>query len=115
MSSSDFDFEYFDAYTSGDDALQREVLLLFFGQIPELLEKFGPSGTSNDWRATAHAIKGSARGVGLKRIGDLCEAMEKQADEPDAHKQTSLAQLQAALAAAQTSVEAQYAGIFADK
>lgn len=117
--SPDFDFEYFDAYTSGDDALQREVLNLFFAQIPGLLEKFGPEGasggSSSDWQATAHAIKGSARGVGLKRIGDLCEAMEKQAEEAEAAKHTALTQLREALAAARASIAAQYAGIFEDK
>ena len=115
MTSSDFDFEYFDVYTSGDEALQREVLILFFGQIPGLLEKLGPDGTADDWTAAAHAIKGSARGVGLKHIGDLCEAMEKQADVQGEQKQTSLAQVQEAVAAARASVEAQYAGIFGDK
>ncbi len=113
--SPDFDFEYFNAYTSGDDALQREVLSLFFDQIPGLIEKFGPDGSSHDWQATAHAIKGSARGVGLKRIGDLCEAMERQADAADAAKHTALTQVQEALAAARASIAAQYEGIFEDK
>lgn len=115
MSDTDFDFEYFDVYTSGDEALQREVLILFFDQIPGLLGKFGPDGTADDWRAAAHAIKGSARGIGLKLIGDLSEAMEKHAEEPDAEKQTALARLQEALAAARASVEDQYGGIFEDK
>lgn len=117
--SSDFDFEYFDAYTSGDDALQREVLNLFFEQIPGLLAKFSPDGSvhdsTGDWQATAHAIKGSARGIGLGRVGDLCEAMEKQVNGPEAEKRAALTRLQEALAAARASVTAQYTGIFEDK
>lgn len=115
MSNIDFDFEYFDGYTSGDESLQREVLQLFFGQIPGMLEKLGPDGSLGEWQATAHAIKGSARGLGLKTVGDLCEAMEKQPDETVTGKQAALMQLEAALAAARASVEGRYAGIFDDK
>lgn len=115
MSNSDFDYEYFDRYTSGDEALQREVLLLFFGQVPGLLEKFRPDVAAGDWQAAAHAIKGSARGVGLNVIGDICEAMEKLGNEPPAGKQTALTQLQAALATARACVEGHYAGIFQSK
>lgn len=108
----DFDFAYLDNYTSGDAELQKEVLQLFFGQIESLVEKLEPRGGHKDWHAGAHAIKGSARGVGLHHVGDLCEQMEKLKDVDAAVRGASLAELKAALGRAKVAVAVQYDGIF---
>lgn len=110
--SKAFDFAYFDQYTSGDKALQREVLQLFFGQIVSLVAVLDPDGSNEDWRAGAHAIKGGARGTGMTVVGDLCQHMEKMTDESAAIRKSVLADLDGALKAARLSVAARYEGIF---
>lgn len=111
-SSADFDFAYFDAYTSGDEALQREVLQLFFGQVDSLLERLDPAGSREDWQAGAHAIKGGARGVGLGVVGDLCQQMEDMKDEDAGARRAALETLKEALTRAMQSVVRQYDGLF---
>ena len=112
MSVSDFDFEYFDGYTSGDDPLQREVLQLFFGQVSSLLEKFIEGAAPDVWQTTAHAIKGSARGVGMGVVAGLAEQMEGEAAHPEEARQATLNQLNEAFASARSAVEGRYSGIF---
>jgi HPt (histidine-containing phosphotransfer) domain-containing protein len=112
VSVSDFDFEYFDGYTSGDDALQREVLQLFFGQISSLLDKFSEGAAPDVWQSTAHAIKGSAHGVGMSAVADLAEHMEGEAAHPEETRQATLERLATAVATARSAVEGQYSGIF---
>lgn len=112
MSVPDFDFEYFNGYTSGDDALQREVLQLFFGQISLLLEKFIEGAAPDVWQSAAHAIKGSARGVGMGVVADLADHMEGEAAHPEETRQATLERLAAAVAAARSAVEGRYSGIF---
>ena len=107
-----FDFAYFDQYTSGDEALQREVLQLFFGQIVTLVAALDPDGSNEDWRAGAHAIKGGARGTGLTVVADLCQYMEKMTDESATLRKSVLADLDEALKAARNSVATRYQGIF---
>lgn len=107
-----FDFAYFDTYTSGDEALQREVLQLFFGQIDSLVAALDPDGSNEDWRAGAHAIKGGSQGVGFVVVGELCQHMERMKDEDAATRRSAIADLTEALRNAKESVAAQYAGIF---
>lgn len=110
--SADFDFAYFDNYTSGDEALQREVLQLFFGQVDGLAKDLDPDGNAEDWRAGAHAIKGGARGTGLAAVAELCQQMETADDENPATRRASLESLMEGLDRARQGVEAQYQGIF---
>lgn len=107
-----FDFAYFDQYTSGDEALQREVLQLFFGQVVGLVADLDPEGSDQDWRAGAHAIKGGARGVGLIVVGDLCQHMESMKEPGAAVRKAVLADLKRALKTARESVTEHYEGIF---
>lgn len=107
-----FDFAFFDQYTSGDEALQREVLQLFFGQVVGLVADLDPEGSDQDWRAGAHAIKGGARGLGLNAVGDLCQHMENMKDPGAGERQAALTDLETALKAARQSVAAHYEGIF---
>ena len=109
-----FDFAYFDQYTSGDEALQREVLQLFFGQVVGLVADLDPEGGDQDWRAGAHAIKGGARGLGLNVVGDLCQHMENMKDPGAGERQAALTDLESALKAARENVAAHYKGIFVE-
>ena len=72
--SSAMDFGYLEGFAAGDTAVVREVLILF-GQQARLwiacLKAAAP-----DWRDVVHTIKGSARGVGASRLGDICARAE---------------------------------------
>lgn len=108
-----FDHAYLDDYTSQDEDLQREVLLLFFGQIDSLVDGLDPEGTAEDWKAAAHAIKGSARGLGMKKMAHLCEHLEEILEEAGDVKVGQKAGLVAEVKAVRTEVVAHYPGIFA--
>ena len=71
-----FDGDALSRNTMGDADLQREVLQLFYQQVGEMLENLEGSKTDKVWYQSAHAIKGSARSVGLLRLGQLAEEAE---------------------------------------
>ena len=107
-----FDFEYLKTYTSEDDDLQRDVMGLFFGQIESLLDRLDPLGTAQDWKSGAHAIKGSARGLGMVRIGNHCQAMEERKEEPEDTRRKDKAKLQSEIENARAAVIICYPGLF---
>lgn len=85
-----FDPAHFDHMTGGDRALQTEVLGLFRTQVDGWNAALG----QGDWRAAAHAVKGSARGIGLEALAEACEAAELASDAEAAQ---ALARLREAL------------------
>ena len=89
------DRAHFQHMTGGDAALQLEVLGLFRDQAAGWEAALAAGA---DWRAAAHTLKGSARGIGLSRLAAACEAAEHQG-EP------ALAQVRAALREALTALD----------
>jgi HPt (histidine-containing phosphotransfer) domain-containing protein len=67
-----FDRAHFDRMTGGDKTLQAEVKALFLAQLDGLTAKLG----EDDWRVAAHTLKGSARGIGLFALAEICEVAE---------------------------------------
>jgi HPt (histidine-containing phosphotransfer) domain-containing protein len=67
------DRAHFHHMTAGDSALQREVADLFRDQAAGWDAALAGAG---DWRAVAHTLKGSARGIGLAKLAAACEAAE---------------------------------------
>lgn len=68
------DFSYLEQFTEGDSGFVEEVLELFREQAEiwrQMLSSDGP------WRDAVHALKGSARGVGAFKLGEVCEAVER--------------------------------------
>ena len=57
-------------YTMGNKALEREILDLFVGQACVTLSRLEAASTDKEWRDQAHALLGSARAVGAKRVAD---------------------------------------------
>jgi len=53
--------------------LQREVARLFCDQLPQWRASLTDASR---WRDGAHAIKGSARGIGLPALAEACEFAE---------------------------------------
>lgn len=71
------DLKHLRRYTLGDAALEREVLDLFFGQLPATLSALSNARTPQDWKVAAHTLKGSGRAVGAWRIARLAEQAER--------------------------------------
>jgi HPt (histidine-containing phosphotransfer) domain-containing protein len=94
-----FDRAHFDHMTGADRALQLEVVNLFRGQV----ESWDSALMGDDWRAAAHTIKGSARGIGLHALALACEQAEA-ATAPDA----ALAHIRAAMADALAALNADF-------
>ena len=88
---SSVDFSYLEDYVGGEISIVLEVVALFRQQAPVWLA--GLDSANPEWRATAHTIKGAARGIGAKALGDACQTAEFGAPE-------DLPAVRAALAAA---------------
>lgn len=78
------DLPHLDHCTFGDSALRAEVLALFVAQLGAALAALESAPDSDAWRAAAHRLKGSARGIGAWRLGDLCQDAETINLEGDA-------------------------------
>jgi HPt (histidine-containing phosphotransfer) domain-containing protein len=85
------DFSVLEAYAVGDRTLVREVLTVFCGEAMEWSRRL----QGEDWRAVVHTIKGTARTIGARRLGELCE----QAEEDGQNLAEVRAELDAALRA----------------
>ena len=76
MAEGVVDFAYLEGYAGGDKQVVAEVLALFQQQAAHWLETLDdPAG----WRDRVHTIKGSARGIGARALGDVADLAE-QAD-----------------------------------
>ena len=90
------DFGYLEGFAAGDATVVREVLMLFSQQAA--LWAGSLDAADPGWRDVVHTIKGAARGVGAKALGDVCAAAE--ADGPK-----GLAAVRAALDAAVADIQ----------
>ena len=74
------DLAHLGKYTLGSRALDLEILGLFLAQAPETIGRLQEAAAHEQWRRAAHTLKGSARGVGAWRLGDLAYAAETATD-----------------------------------
>lgn len=72
-----FDRAHLSRYTDGDSALEAELLGLFRDQAQRCLGLMDGVSDRGAWRAAAHTLKGSARGVGAMALGELCDKAEE--------------------------------------
>jgi HPt (histidine-containing phosphotransfer) domain-containing protein len=73
------DLVHLSRYTSGDAALNAEVLQLFVGQAGELLGRLERAIGNQDskvWRETTHGLKGAARGIGAFSMAEAAAMAE---------------------------------------
>ncbi len=94
------DLDHLSRMTLGERSLEREVLALFDRQADMLLMRMrqAPSATV---AASAHTLKGSARGIGAWRVASAAEAVE----------QASAAELTAAIGALGVAIDEAKAAI----
>ena len=71
------DHEHLARYTLGDERLEREVLGLFIGQVPETLAALDAARDHADRVRAVHTLKGSARAVGAVRLANVAERAER--------------------------------------
>jgi|CXWL01.1.fsa_nt_gi HPt (histidine-containing phosphotransfer) domain-containing protein len=95
------DRAHFSHMTGADTALQREIVELFRGQVRGWTDSLDPANAG--WRDAAHTMKGSARGIGLMALADVCHAVETM---PNAEAAAATALLRAALDEAFTALTA---------
>jgi HPt (histidine-containing phosphotransfer) domain-containing protein len=72
----DLDEAHLAAQTFGDTDLARELLNLFSGQCARLIPEILENKTLTLQADSAHALKGAARGLGIKRLAALLDALE---------------------------------------
>lgn len=70
------DLKHLRRYTLGNAGLEREILDLFFGQLPTTISALSAAATPKDWKVAAHTLKGSGRAVGAWRIARIAEQAE---------------------------------------
>jgi HPt (histidine-containing phosphotransfer) domain-containing protein len=99
-------------YTLGDEALEKEVLDLFFAQLPETIAALRAADGPKDRKRAAHTLKGSGRAVGAWSLARLAEVAETTvANEPEAGLDGLIAEIEKAAAAAEAFVTEVYAGL----
>ena len=91
-----FDQAHFGVMTGDDRALQVEVVGIFRAQIETMRPEFAPQTPVATWKATAHKLKGSARGIGLWALAEACVRAEAAAADP-IHAGPALADVNAAI------------------
>ena len=73
------DFAYLESFCAGDMQVIAEVLSTFRDQAQVWVERLERPG--EDWRDLAHAIKGAARGIGARPLGDAADQAERLGPE----------------------------------
>ena len=75
------DIDHLNRYTSGDCALNEEILRLFDVQCRQMIERLEALATgqsdAKSWRETTHTLKGAARGIGAFALGNAAAEAEK--------------------------------------
>lgn len=73
------DFAYLEEFCAGDMQVITDVLSTFREQAQVWSDALAQPGP--DWRDLAHTIKGSARGVGARSLGEAAEQAENLGPE----------------------------------
>jgi len=80
--ASVLDREHLARYTLGERDLEREVLDLFLGQVPETMAELKAARDHKAWHQAAHTLKGSARVIGAWQLADAAAKAERMDDDP---------------------------------
>ncbi len=100
------DFGHLETYAAHDAALIEEVLGLFRQQVELWMPMLDPAAGREGWRDAAHALKGSALGVGAFTFAEACGAAEAGAEQDVAARTLQLERLRTALDAALQDIAA---------
>lgn len=99
------DLAHLSAQAAGDKALMQQVLGLFLDHAETVLAALAASQDVKSWHDHAHALKGSAKGVGCWAVADAALSAEQRPLDP-----ATIPPLQAAFAEARVAIGAFQAG-----
>ena len=77
MNATVIDFGYLNRYLGGDRRMEREILVMFAEQTRTYLRDIETADTARARIDAAHAVKGSARGIGAHAVADLACEVER--------------------------------------
>jgi HPt (histidine-containing phosphotransfer) domain-containing protein len=100
LAARPIDLDHLGRQTLGSDALRRDVLGLFLDHSAAALRLVAEGASSGERREAAHAIVGSALGIGAFRVADAAAEVER-GTEPTIAK---VAELQRAVAEARNAI-----------
>ncbi|MGF1463429.1 MAG: Hpt domain-containing protein [Maricaulaceae bacterium] len=103
---SPVDFAHLARFTGGDAEVEREVFELFHEQLATWLRLITVEADADDWTDAAHALKGTARGIGAFALAQACEAAEAAAESGRTARAVAAADLRHAAQVAQDAVRA---------
>jgi HPt (histidine-containing phosphotransfer) domain-containing protein len=95
------DLDHLSAQAAGDKMLMQQVLGLFLDHAETVLEGLAAATDAKAWRDHAHALKGSAKGVGCWGVADAALTAEQRPLDVQ-----TIAPLRAAFAEARTAIAA---------
>lgn len=102
-----FDSQFLDAYTGGDNETRDQVLKLFLVQSHMLLGRLEDAlGNPPAWGEAAHSLKGCARSVGANTVADIALQAEAEGVAEKNVQRERLIDLKSALEATAAQVQA---------
>jgi HPt (histidine-containing phosphotransfer) domain-containing protein len=106
QAASVIDDDHLRRMTLGDRRLEREVLEIFVRQIAIMLTRIAEADSALA-AATAHTLKGSARGIGAWRMARAAERLEHAAGQPhDSALTNAIEELKAAAGETSAAIDA---------
>ncbi|HWP31470.1 MAG TPA: Hpt domain-containing protein [Fimbriimonadales bacterium] len=111
------DEQYLSEVSEGDVHFEKELFHDFFDLVPELissLEKGIEENDADQAHRAAHSLRGSARCIGAKRVGIVCDSLVMKAREGDLSNMNSLLeQLRKNIAELKSFIEKEWGSIAA--
>lgn len=70
------DLGFLQQFTAGDLQLEREILTLFFLELPSMYGLLQNASSMQQWKTAMHTLKGTARSVGAWNLAELVCSLE---------------------------------------
>lgn len=93
------DLVHLSTYTLGNSSLEAELLGLFRNQADVYISRLEAATSADEWKNTAHSLKGSAKGLGAWTVAMLAEQAEAAAGADATTRRALLTDISDALSA----------------
>ncbi len=84
------DLDHLRGYTMDSPGLERELLAIFQVQMREHLTGLRQARSPEDWKFSAHTLKGAARAMGAGRVADAAAGLDNAGFEASADEKARL-------------------------
>ena len=84
------DLDHLRGYTMDSPGLERELLGIFQTQMREHLTVLRQARSCEDWKFSAHTLKGAARAMGAGRVADAAAGLDNAGFEASADEKARL-------------------------